>query len=182
MKKVFGRVLLVYAAVLIGWSALSLSAVFYPKMQNLVPSFSKPTLVVANKGYFYSGDVEVNGQRLDTEGHFNPDPATHPNDVDVWVFVLDELAEIESYGLDNDLGLDTQEIARSAPGTVTSVESSSLHLRWSPLPLYLKKRQVFVVDAGYFEKNYRGDCLQEYVYRIVLGDSTAKVEARCKLN
>ena len=140
------------------------------------------TFVFWQGGELYSNPPLFSNVMTDTKGQLTSREPNGVEDVDIWVFLLDGFEDIRNVKLAPKLGIDVEDVANSDPGITMMLKGASLSLRIHPIPVFVDRKSVLIMDARYLFENYINECLDEIVYGSMIGWRDQELWDRCQKN
>ncbi len=116
----------------------------------------------------------------DAEGQLTSRELDGLGDVDIWVLLLDGVEDIKNMEFASQLGIDVEKVANSKAGNSTLLQGASLSLRLRPIPFFVNRKTVLVLNAKYLLENYKAECIDEMVYGSMIGRRDQELWDRCK--
>lgn len=169
---------ILFLALLFAFYSLSLAS---PKIANIEKRINPSKFVFWQNQGFFSTPPLFAKPLSDPNGYLSFEEPSNFHDVDIWVILLEGFADIHTFELAQQLGLDTDDIANSAPGNSIEKSGVGINLRRHVLPFYVQRKKIVIMDAQFMRENYKPECLDEMVYRAMIGHRDPSQNERCKL-
>ena len=169
-----------YLLLVVAYFIFALASMKNDKLALYERKINPSTFVFWQGGDLYSNPPLFSNLMTDAKGQLSSRELDGLGDVDIWVLLLDGFEDIKNVELASHLGIDVEEIANSAPGSSTSLQGASLSLRLHPIPVFVNRKSVLILDAKYLLENYKTECLDEMVYGSMIGQRDQELWDRCK--
>lgn len=131
-------------------------------------------------GKLYSNPPLFSNVMTDAKGLLTSRELDELGDVDIWVLLLDGFEDIKNVDFASQLEIDVEKVASSKPGSSALLRGASLGLRFHPIPVFVERKSIFIMDAKYLVENYKTECLDEMVYGLMIGQRDQDLWDRCK--
>lgn len=178
--KIFWKFTLLYFAILISYLLFSVAAAKFQFIARIDTWIDPPEFVFWQAGELYANPPIFNTVMSDPDNLLSDREPTEFSDIDIWVVLLDGTPEIEEFQFANALGLDTASIANSDGSDLQQFISMGIFTRVHVLPLFVKRKNVIVVDARKWWNIYKTECLDELIYDVMSGRRTPDLWDACK--
>lgn len=155
-------------------SVKSETLAFYERKMN------PPTFVFWQNGKLFSNPPLFSNLMADTEGELSSREPNEAEDIDIWVLLLEGFEDIKNVEFASQLGVNVKEVATSERGAFTSLDDVSLRVRIYPIPFYVIRKHILILDAKFLRENYKIECLDEIVYGRMIGQPDQELLERCK--
>ena len=116
----------------------------------------------------------------DTHGQLSTNEIDRLEDVEIWVLLLNGPSEIYKVEFASALGIVTAHVSQMNVGSTLSSKGTALRLRLHPIPFYVARRHVLIMNADYLAKSYKAECLDEMVYGAMINRKDQDLWDRCK--
>lgn len=176
------RILGAYLLVLLATFLFAIGSMKFNSLAIWERRLNPSTFVFWQGGNYYSNPPLFSQTMSDTQNQLAARDPQSFEDVDIWVLLLDGFAEIANVEVALQLGIETDQIARTRPGNMTELAGASLNMRVHPVPFYVKRKRVLIMDAEFMRENYKVQCLDEMVYGAMIGQRDQELWDRCKVN
>lgn len=181
-KKYLVKAIFAYFGLLFLWFIYSLLLMQSSWLRDVSGKFVQQDLALVLGENHYTGEIRVQGVSLDRDDRFRDDPVEDLNDVDVWVFLLENLEDIKEAPFARDLGIDTDKVAQAKRGTMRVTHSTALSFRLHPFPLTVRTRQYVILDGGYLVEEHGKKCLPAAIHAAISGEPVKQRAEECKLS
>ena len=183
MKPYLGWALKVVALYLLFLIAYFIFAFASMKYQNLAfyeRQINRSTFVFWQNGNTFSNPPLFSNLMVDTKGQLSSRNPYGIDDVDIWVFLLEGPEDIKNVEFASYLGIDIEKVSKSKLGQSTSMRRTSLKARLHPIPIFVSRKHVLIMDAKFLRENYKKECLDEMVYGSMIDKRNQQLWSRCK--
>jgi hypothetical protein len=170
---------LVFLVLASGFSALSTNN---KSLASLERRLNPAQFVFWQRGEFFRNPPLFKSVMSDPKGQLSQDGPKDAPDVDIWVVLLEGPKDIANFAMASQLGLKPQKIAQLEPGESVYSQSVALHGRLHPIPFFLVRKSVLVMDAKYLRETYKTECLDEIVYRAMIDQRDKELDNHCELS
>lgn len=169
-----------YLVLLVAYFIFALLSIENDNLAVYERKINPSTFVFWQGGELYSNPPLFSNVMIDAKGQLTSRELKGLGDVDIWVLLLDGFNDIKSMELASQLGIDVEKVANFNPGESTSLQAVSLRLRVHPIPVFVSRKSVLILDAKYLVENYKTECLDEMVYGSMIGQRDQELWDRCK--
>lgn len=169
-----------YLVVLGTYFLFAAGSMRYDSLARLEQRINPSTFVFWQNGQFFRNPPIFSQLMTDTYKQLSPHEPTKYSDIDIWVLLLEGFDDIRNVEVASKLGIDSEDIAASEPGSKISLMGASLKLRLHPVPFIVERRHIVMLDAEYLTENYRQQCLDEMVYHWMIGLRDRELWDQCK--
>ncbi|UWQ75037.1 hypothetical protein [Leisingera sp. M658] len=176
------RFLGAYLLVLLATFLFALGSMKFNSLAIWERKLNPSTFVFWQGGEYYSNPPLFSQTMSDVQGQLTAREPRSFEDVDIWVLLLDGFAEIRNVEVALQLGIETDKIARRLPSQTTKLSGVSLSMRLHPVPFYVKRKSVLIMNAEFLRENYKFQCLDEMVYGAMIGLRDQALWDRCEVS
>lgn len=169
-----------YLLLLVAYFLFALASMKYDKLALYERKINPSTFAFWQGGELYSNPPLFSNVMNDAKDQLSLRELNGLGDVDIWVLLLDGFEDIRNVDLASRLGIDVDEVANSEPGNSTVTRTVSLRGRLHPIPFFVNRKSVLILDAKYLFENYKNECLDEMVYGSMIGRRDQELWDRCK--
>jgi hypothetical protein len=169
-----------YLLLVVAYFIFALSSMKNDKLAFYERKINPSTFVFWQGGELYSNPPLFSSVMTDAKGQLTSREPDGLGDVDIWVLLLDGFEDIKNVGFASQLGIDVEKVANSKSGNTTVLQGASLSLRLHPIPVFVNRKYVLILDAKYLFENYKNECLDEMVYGTMIGQRDQELRDRCK--
>ncbi|MEW2912556.1 hypothetical protein [Leisingera sp. JC11] len=176
------RILGAYLLVLLATFLFALGSMKFNSLAIWERKLNPSTFVFWQGGEYYSNPPLFSQTMSDTQGQLAVREPQSFEDVDIWVLLLDDFAEITNVEVALQLGIETEKTARNLPSHTTEFSGVSLSMRLHPVPFYVERKRVLIMNAEFLRENYKVQCLDEMVYGAMIGQRDQALWDRCEVS
>lgn len=169
-----------YLLFLAAYFGFALASMSNEKLAVYEQKLNPPTFVFWQGGKLFSNPPLFSDVMTDAKGLLASREPKGPRDVDIWVLLLDGPEDIRNVRIAPQLGVDVEKIANSKPGVIKSLMRAGLSYRPHPIPVVVERESVHILDARYLSKNFKEQCLDDVVYRLMINQHDKELWKRCK--
>ncbi|MEO0767508.1 MAG: hypothetical protein AAFY75_15965 [Pseudomonadota bacterium] len=169
-----------YLLLVVAYFIFALASTKYDKLALYERKINPSTFVFWQGGELYSNPPLFSNVMTDAKGQLTSRGLDGLGDVDIWVLLLDGFEDIKNVELASQLGIDVEEVANSESGSSKLLLGASVNLRLHPMPVFVERKSVLILDAKYLFENYKTQCLDEMVYGAMIGQRDQELWNRCK--
>ena len=167
----------VFLLLLFIFSVLSMK---FPSLAMIERRVNPAKFVFWQNQKFYSNPPLFSSVMSDTKGQLSTEEPANGQDIDIWVLLLEGPEDIKNASIAQQLGLKIDQISQMQPGVSQTSASVALSFRLHPIPFFVERRSVVVMDALYLRTNYKAQCLDEMVYGEMISQRDQALWDRCK--
>jgi len=181
VSKFIARGVCLYLIVVFAFFLFSLASMRFDMIARLENRIAKPDVAFVLNETIHMGELEIDGEPIDTDNLFATRVPDDLREIDVWVFALNGFDEIKGLSLAKDLGLDVAKISTNDPDHVVRNSSVSLSLRLHPLPIYMRRQTIVVFDIEHMLQRNRRDCFGRLIYLRLKGEFDKVFSDACRV-
>ncbi len=170
-----------YLLFLIAYFVFALGSFKYANLAVYERRINPSTFAFWQNGELFSNPPFFSSVMTDSKSQLSYRELEGLGDVDIWVLLLEGVRDIHNVEFASQLGVDIGEVAASEPGYTTTLQRVGLNLRLHPIPLYVVRKHVLILDAKFLRENYKKECLDEMVYGSMIGQRDQGLWDRCKI-
>lgn len=171
-----------YLFLLIVYFVFALVSMSNDNLAFLERKINRSTFVFWQGGELYSNPPLFSNVMTDAKGQLTLREPDGLEDVDIWVLLLDRFEDIRNVEFASQLGIDVEKVVNSEPGHSLLLRRAGLSLRFHPIPVFVDRQSVLILDARYLFENYKNVCLDEMVYGSMIGQHDQELWDRCEKN
>lgn len=174
------RIAGLYLLFLVAYFAFAFASMTSPNLAIYERKINPSTFVFWQEGQFYESPPMFSSLLADSRGQLSNAHLEDLDNVDIWVLLLAGVEDIHNVEFASSIGVDVTRVASSDPGLLVSQAEVALSLRKHPIPFYVRRKKVVIVDALHLQRNYRAECLDEMVYGLMINQRDQGLWERCK--
>ena len=169
-----------YLLLLISYFVFALASMKNETLAIYERKINPSTFVFWQNGKFFSNPPLFSNLMTDTKGQLSSREPDELGDVDIWVILLEGFEDIHNVQFASQLGIDVEEVAVSEADNSTSLRGVFLNVRIHPIPFYVDRKHVLIINAKFLRENYKEQCLDEMVYGSMIDQRDQRLWDRCK--
>jgi hypothetical protein len=169
-----------YLLFVVAYFFFAMASMKYDGLASIEQKFNPPTFVFWQGGELYSNPPLFSKFMADTRGQLSSREPDRIEDVDIWVFLLEGFEDVKNVVFASQIGIDVEKIATYEPGSSSKIQGASIRLRLHPVPVYVDRKQILLMDAKHLRENYKVECLDEMVYGSMIGHIDQELWDRCE--
>ncbi|MEP6068587.1 MAG: hypothetical protein ABJ246_22315 [Paracoccaceae bacterium] len=169
-----------YLLLLIAYFIFAYASMTNVKLALYERKINPSTFVFWQGGELYSNPPLFSNVMTDAKGQLTSRELDGLGDVDIWVLLLDGFQDIRNVEFASQLGIDVEDVANSKSGNSMALQGANLSLRLHPIPVFVERKYVLILDAKNLFENYKQECLDEMVYGSMIGQRDQELWDRCK--
>lgn len=170
----------IYFGIVLLWFIFCLASTMSDFFAELEDSLVTRNLAIVIDEHVYTGEVMIHGEKITGDGNFADGPLNDLSKVDTWLLLLNGYDSIRLNETARSLGLDIDKLAESKSGSSIEIRTSGLKVRLSPLPIYVERRRIVLLDVQHMEQTYRKECWIKLINEELSIKSDENSRAVCK--
>lgn len=178
--KWLGRGIGLYLILLVAYFLYIFATMNFSQLAFYDRKLNPSTFAFWQGGELYSNPPLFSQVMSDPKGLLSSRAIDRFDDVEIWVLLLDGFEDIRNVTFAHEIISDFEEVLATEPGETLILKSVALIGRRHPLPFYVRRRYVLVVDATDLRERYRQQCLDEMIYDLMIDGSDKPLWDRCK--
>jgi len=176
------KLLGLYLLFLVAYFLFALASMSHDVLAVYERRINPSTFLFWQNGELFTNPPLFSSFMADPKGQLTSREPEALGDVDIWVLLLEGFEDIKTVEFAPQLGIDIERVATSQPGSSTSLRGVSIKLRMHPIPLYVSRKHILIMDALHLRESYKTECLDEMVYGSMVGQRDQDLWDRCKKN